>query len=95
MALRTAVDGLVQLPLLSQGGAEVVVGGGIFRVEFDGRAILGDGLVQFALVFQGIAEVGVGQGVFRVEFDGRAILVDGLVQLPLLAAGRRRGCRGP
>ncbi len=40
-----------------QGDAEVVVGAGVFRVEFDGLAVAGDGLVQLPLLLQGDAEV--------------------------------------
>ena len=64
MALLVGGDGLVQLLLLAQGDAEVVVGHGVLRVEFDGLAVGGDGLVQLLLVEQGDAEVVVGPGVF-------------------------------
>ena len=45
-----AGDGLVQLALLSQRIAQVVVGPGVLRVEFDGLAVAGDGLVHLALL---------------------------------------------
>ena len=45
-------DGLVQLPLLSKRGAEVVVEDGVFRVEFDGLLVTGDRLVQLLLLFK-------------------------------------------
>ena len=48
----------------SAGDAEVVVGHGVFRVEFDGLAVGGDGLVQLLLVAQGDAEVEVGKAYF-------------------------------
>ena len=81
MACAKLGDGLVQLPLVLQGVAEVVVGLGEFRVEFDGLAVAGDGLVQLALVVQGVAEVVVRVQGFRIEFDGATVAGDGLVQL--------------
>ena len=59
--LAAAGDGLLQLPLILQGVAEVVVGHGAFRIEFDGLAVAGDGLVQLPLILQGAAEVVVGR----------------------------------
>ena len=46
-------DGLVQLALVTQGDAEVVVGFGVIFLEPDGLAVLGDGLVQLALDLAG------------------------------------------
>ena len=80
-------DGLVQLLLVGQGVAEVVVGVGQLRIEFDGLAVGGDGLVQLLLALQSVAEVVVGIGVLRVEFDGLAVGSDGLVQLLLGVQG--------
>ena len=53
-------DGLVELPLVAQGVAEVVVGLGEVGLEPDRLAAFGDGLVELPLVIQGDAEVGVG-----------------------------------
>jgi hypothetical protein len=61
--------------------AEVDVGVGGFRVEFDRLAEGVAGLGQLVLVKEGNAEVAVGEGIFRVEVDRLAVGVDGLVQL--------------
>ena len=45
-------DGLVELPLVLQGDAEVVVGLGVVGLEPDRRAVFGDRLVELALVFR-------------------------------------------
>ena len=74
---------LVQLPLVKQHAAEIGVGCGTFRVEFDGLTVAGDGLVELPLVVQGDAEVVVERSALRVEFDGLTVAGDGLVQLPL------------
>ena len=73
-------DGLVQLPLTSQGGAEVEVGRAVVGPQPDRLAVLGDGLVQLPLAHQGDAEVGVGVGVVGLEPDRLAQGRDGLVQ---------------
>src|SRR5207245_1847910 len=73
----------VQLPLLPQHGAEVVVGQSEIRVKFEGLLVADNGLIQLPLVLQGIAEVVVALGGWG-EFDGFLVAGDGLVQLPLL-----------
>ena len=42
-------DGLVELALVHQGVAQVVVGLGVVGLEPDRRAVFGDGLVELAL----------------------------------------------
>src|SRR5262249_6536822 len=65
--LAVAGDGLVQLALGHQRNAQVVVGVGVLRVEFDGLVEAGDGLVYLPLAPQRNAQAGVGLGVLRVE----------------------------
>ncbi len=84
-------------PLSIQRIAQVVVGVGVLRVEFDGLLVAGDGLVHWPLPMQRIAQVVVGAGELRVEFDGLLVAGDGLVHLALAAqrnaqvvVGRRR-----
>ncbi len=67
------------------------MGLGVFRIQFDGRAILVDGFVQLSLAPKGRCRGCCGPGDFRVEFDGRAKLGDGLVQFALFVSGLRRG----
>ena len=76
-------DRLLQLPLGSQGDAEVGVGLGVVGLEPDRRAEFGDRLLQLPLVCQGGAEVVVGLGVVGLEPDRRAEFGDRLLQLPL------------
>ena len=47
-------DRLIQLTLILQGGAEVVVGHSVIGLEPDGLAVLGDRLIQLTLVVQGV-----------------------------------------
>ena len=86
-----------QVPTLhGQGKAEVAVGGGVFRVEFDGLAEALDGLRHnLSVRSPGRCRGCCRHGVFRVEFDGLAVAGDGLVQLPLAVQGQCRGCSGP
>ncbi len=49
-------DRLLQLPLLPQGVAEVVVGERVVGLEPDRRAEFGDRVIQLPLGFQGVAE---------------------------------------
>jgi hypothetical protein len=77
--------------------AQVVVGRGELRIDFDGLPVAGDGRVHLALVMQLNAQVVVGVGVLRVEFKGLAEAGDGLVVIPLPTSsvppsnrGRRR-----
>ena len=58
-------DRLIELPLVVQGDAEVVVGIGEVGLEAQRLAVLGDRLVQLPLVAQGVAEVVVGLGSSR------------------------------
>src|SRR5262245_22072439 len=78
-------DGSVNLALRQQRLAQVVVGLGVLRVEFDGLLEAGDGAVVVLLV---IAENGpqadVDPGVLRVEYDGPSVVGDCLVQPALL-----------
>ena len=85
--MRYLGDRLVQLPLVAQGVAEVVVGLGVVGLEPERRAVLGDRLVQLPLIAQGNAEVVVGLGEVGLEADRLAVLGDRLVQLPLAAQG--------
>ena len=91
-------DRLVELALVRQGEAEVVVGSGEVGLEPDRLAVFGHGLVQLALVSQGDAEVVMGTGVVGLEPDRLAVFGDRIVKLALLlqgvaevACGRRPG----
>ncbi len=46
--------------------AAAVVGGSIFRIEFEGFGIVGQGNIVAALIVVGFTPVGVGDAVFRV-----------------------------
>ena len=63
MAVAVLGDRLVQLPLLAQGLAEVVVEGGVVGLDADGGAVLGDRLIQLPLHKQGEAEAEMRVGV--------------------------------
>ena len=76
-------DGLVELPLVHQGVAEVVVGFGEVGLEPDRGAVFGDGLVELALVLSGRCRGCCGPGVVGLEPDRRAEFGDGLVELAL------------
>jgi hypothetical protein len=65
-------NSLVQLSLIAQRAAKVVVGGSVVGVQFDGLAVLGDGLVQLLLAVQDYAEAVVGRSEMRIELDGLA-----------------------
>ena len=80
-------DGLVELALVRQGVAEVVVGLGVVRLEPDRRAVFGDGLVELALVSPGRCRGCCGLGVVGLEPDRRAEFGDGLVELALVSQG--------
>ena len=47
-------DGLVELALVLQGIAEIVVGFGVVGIEGDGLTVGGDGLVELALSFRAL-----------------------------------------
>ncbi len=61
-------DGLVELPLVLQGVAEVGVGHGVVGLEPDRLAVLGDGLVELARS-SGRCRGCVGVGVVGLEPD--------------------------
>src|SRR5262249_52461829 len=62
-----AGDGRVRLLLSVQNVADVVVGQGEFRVEFDGLPVTGEGLVRLLFLVQSGAEVVVGSGGTRAN----------------------------
>ena len=62
-------DRLLQLPLVLQGEAQVVVGFGVIGLEPDRCQEFGDRLLQLALVLKGGTKVVVGAGVIRPEPD--------------------------
>src|SRR5437870_4129389 len=74
----------------SIGKTAVVVGTGVFGIEFDGTIVIGDSSVQIALAFFGKASVSVGFGVFRIEFDGTITVGDGTVVVTLVILARPR-----
>jgi hypothetical protein len=59
-------------PYVAQGE----VGEGEFRVEVDGRGVLGDGTLQIPCGGKGVAQADVRVGVRGVEIDSRAVLGD-------------------
>ena len=77
-------------PLSPQRNAQVVVGLGVLRVEFDGLPVAGDGLVQLALVRSAMPRLLWADGELRVEFDGLPVAGDGLVQLALATSALPR-----
>ena len=88
MAWRIAGDGLVQLPLVLQGDAEVVVGVGEFRVEFDGLCGSRRWPRPASPGPSGRCRGCCGpQASFGSSSMARAVAGDGLVQLPLVSQG--------
>jgi hypothetical protein len=82
------IDRFGPLLLAVQGDAEVTLGIGVIRVEFDGLAEGLDGLaIIFQVVAQEGAEVAVSLGIVWVELDRLLVRSDGLVQLPLPVKG--------
>ena len=63
--------------------AQVVVGLGMVRLQFQCPAVAGDRFVQLSLVPQGDAQVVVGLGIVRLQFQCPAVAGDRFVQLPL------------
>ena len=69
-ARRMAGDRVVQLPLVLERVAQVVVCLGIVRLQLQCPAVAGDGFVQFPLVLQGVAQVVVRLGIVRASVPG-------------------------
>ena len=76
-------DGVVELPSLGQGEAEIVMGGGEVGLDLQGLAELEDGFVDLSLAGQGDSEVVMGHGVAGLEFEHLEVQGDGLVDLAL------------
>ena len=71
-----AGDRFVQLPLLLQRIAQVVVCLGKVRLQFQCPAVAGDRFVQLPLVLQRIAQVVVCLGIVRLQFQCPAVAGD-------------------
>ena len=82
-----AGDRFLQLPLVLQGIAQVVVCLGIVRLQFQCPAVAGDRFLQLPLVLQRIAQVAVRLGIVRLQFQCPAVAGDRFVQLPLVLEG--------
>ena len=54
--------------------AAVVIGVGVFRIEFDGTGVVGYGSIEIALSLLGVAALVVGTGIFRIEFDRASVV---------------------
>ena len=74
----------VQLSLLLQNVAQVAVGSGEVRRQFERPAEEHGRFVRFSLVLQGVAQVVVGLGVIGLELQGPAVSGQGLLQPSLL-----------
>ena len=66
-------DRFIELPLLAQKFAEIVVQGSVGGLDADGGDVLVLRLVQLLLDMQGNAKAEVRRGVFRPEADGFAV----------------------
>jgi hypothetical protein len=75
-------SGLVWLPLVGQGNAEIVVGFGGIGLERERATVNGNGLVQLPLVPQRGAEITVGFGPVGFEGDGPPDQIRGDVMPP-------------
>ena len=62
-----AGDGLIQLALLPERIAEIVVRLGVIGVDSEGLVIAGDGLIQLALTLERIAKVVVRLSVIGLD----------------------------
>ncbi len=80
-------DGLIELSLVFQGNAKIVVRFGEVGPEGDGLAKGGDGPVELSSFCQGTAEIVVGFGKVGVKGDGLAIGGDGLIELCFILQG--------
>jgi hypothetical protein len=76
-----AVDRGVQVSLRVRRIAEVVVRGGIFRVDLDCPAVASNRLVQFALADQRMAQVIIGVGIVGAELESAPVTFDRFGQL--------------
>ena len=83
-------DRLIQLSLVCQGDAEIVVGRGEVILEPDGRAVLGDRLIELALLVQCLSEVEVGGGVLGTEPNGRGSSATASARFPWRRKARPR-----
>jgi hypothetical protein len=83
-------DSPLQIALLPQGNAEVVVGLAVLGIQFDGLLVFGDGPLRILLVMQGISEAEMGLGRLRADSYGRPPMAHaflkqcGLNLLPLI-----------
>ena len=68
---------------LLQDAAQVAVGLGKVRLQFQCPAVAGERFVRLALVLQRIAQVAVGLGIVRLQLQCPAVAGDRFVQLPL------------
>ena len=83
-----AGDRFVQLSLVLQRNAQVVVRLGIVRLQFQCPAEAGDRFVQLPLVLEGNAQVVVCLGIVRLQFQCPAAAGDRFVQLSLVLQGK-------
>ena len=85
----------LKIAYLLQGAAQVAVGLGKVRLQFQCPAVAGDRFVQLPLVLQDNAQVAVCLGKVRLQFQCPAVAGDRFVQLPLVLARQCPGCCAP
>src|SRR5262249_14372227 len=77
-----AVDGRVEIPLLLVSDAQVVVGFGKIRLQFQGAAVAGDGVIQVSLISEGVSEVVIRLDTVWLQREGALAGGQGIFEPP-------------